>query len=110
MKEERKLFYVKPAMSLDQKRRYLRLTPDEAVIESKKAMYKERSEVYKSIVRIEVNSPSTTEYVIIFVEHPSLQRKSASDIYEDWKSWMEDSMWNLGFDGWSFDEYLRIDW
>ena len=103
-------FYLKPVLPLDQKRRFLRLTPEEAREEAKKEMYKHDLGKHKAIVKVKVNSPGHLDYFVIFVEHPSVQKKTAAQVYEDWVRWWEETVWQVGFDDLKWEEYMRIDW
>ncbi len=104
----RTLFYVKPVMNLDQKRRYLRLNPEEASDEAKKPMYKHETDKEKSIVKIDFNFPGAVTYVVVFIEHPSIQKKTATDICDDWIEWFNDMCWQLGLEDEQIDEIRRV--
>ena len=92
------LFYVKPAMTLgSMPERFVRITPEEAMEESKKDVYAKAND-YKGIYKIAVNSPGVITYVYILVEHPSVQKLDADSVYSKFVEWLDYMMYQAGFE------------
>lgn len=99
MEEPKILLYVKPVMAIDQKRRYIRLDPDDFKDLLRHDMYQDQSTEYATIVELRITDGYPKLDVAIAIEHSKIQRKTVDSIERDWIEWYNSMLYELGLDG-----------